>query len=104
MVPFWVPIIIRHLLFRVPKQRDHNFDNHPYKTADMKSYLVSGEPGEAPTLRPGFDFRFLKGFLRDPNIPQLRDVPQIIGASMSWFKVDLWDHKFRVGIGFGLSV
>ena len=24
MVPFWVPIIIRHLLFR-----DHNFDNYP---------------------------------------------------------------------------
>ena len=28
MVPFWVPSIIRHLLFRVPK-RDPNFDNHP---------------------------------------------------------------------------
>ena len=27
MVPFWIPIIIRHLVFRVPK-RDHNFDNH----------------------------------------------------------------------------
>ena len=30
MVPFWVPIIIRHLLFRVPKKRDPNFDNHPH--------------------------------------------------------------------------
>ena len=31
MVPFWIPIIMRHLIFRVlyPK-RDHNFDNHPY--------------------------------------------------------------------------
>ena len=28
MVPFWIPIIIRHLIFRVPN-RDHNFDNHP---------------------------------------------------------------------------
>ena len=28
MVPFWVPIIIRHLLFRYPK-RDLNFDNYP---------------------------------------------------------------------------
>ena len=28
MGPFWIPIIIRHLVFRVPK-RDHNFDNHP---------------------------------------------------------------------------
>ena len=31
MVPFWIPIIIRHLIFRVPNlKRDHNFDNHPY--------------------------------------------------------------------------
>ena len=29
MVPFWIPIIIRHLISRDPK-RDHNFDNHPY--------------------------------------------------------------------------
>ena len=31
MVPFWVPSIIRHLIFRVPKkERNHNSDNHPY--------------------------------------------------------------------------
>ena len=29
IVPFWIPIIIRHLIFRVPT-RNHNFDNHPY--------------------------------------------------------------------------
>ena len=29
MDPFWIPIIIRHLIFRVPK-KDHNFENHPY--------------------------------------------------------------------------
>ena len=30
MIPFWIPIIIRHLIFRVPPQkRYHNFDNHP---------------------------------------------------------------------------
>ena len=28
MVPFWVPIIIRHLIFRVIKT-DYNLDNHP---------------------------------------------------------------------------
>ena len=28
MVPFWVPIILRHLKFRVPK-RDHSFDIPP---------------------------------------------------------------------------
>ena len=26
MVPFWSPIIIRHLIFR---KKDHNFDGHP---------------------------------------------------------------------------
>ena len=26
---FWIPIILRHLIFRVPR-RDHHFDNHPY--------------------------------------------------------------------------
>ena len=31
MVPFWFLIILRHLIFRVPKKgRGHNFDNHPY--------------------------------------------------------------------------
>ena len=29
MVPFWIPIIIRHLILRVPK-KDHHFGNHPY--------------------------------------------------------------------------
>ena len=29
MVPFWVPIMIRPLILKVPK-RDHHFDNHPY--------------------------------------------------------------------------
>ena len=28
MVPFLFPVIILHLIFRVPK-RDHNFDNYP---------------------------------------------------------------------------
>ena len=28
MVPFWIPIIMRHLLLRSPK-RGHNFDDHP---------------------------------------------------------------------------
>ena len=28
MVPFWLPIIVPHLIFRVPKT-DHKFDNHP---------------------------------------------------------------------------
>ena len=49
-VPFWVPIIIRHLLFKVPKM-DHNFDNHP-----CGSHLWHS-PGADPTERP-------RGFLR----------------------------------------
>ena len=34
--PVFAPIIIRHLIFRVPK-RDHHFDNHPcrgYRAVD----------------------------------------------------------------------
>ena len=29
-VLFWVPNIVRHLIFRYPK-RDDNFDNYPYR-------------------------------------------------------------------------
>ena len=28
-VPFWIPTMIRHLIFRV-RQKIHNFDNHPH--------------------------------------------------------------------------
>ena len=30
LVPFWVLVIIRHLIFRVIAQKGHNFDNYPY--------------------------------------------------------------------------
>ena len=30
----WIPIIIRHLEFRIIK-RDHNFDNHPYRVQGL---------------------------------------------------------------------
>ena len=43
-VPFWVLIIILHLIFRVP-----NFDNHPYESY----YLGVRGPGvlnQVPTL------------------------------------------------------
>ena len=36
MVPFWVPNIVRHLLFRVPQKRDPNFDNHPYRRSPRR--------------------------------------------------------------------
>ena len=29
VVPFWIPIVIRHLIFGVSK-KDQNFDNHPH--------------------------------------------------------------------------
>ena len=44
-VPFGVPIIIRHLLFRVPK-RDPNFDNHPY----MKAPIQQGRRLQQPCV------------------------------------------------------
>ena len=33
----WIPIKIRHLIFRVPK-RGHNFDSHPYRGYLPKPY------------------------------------------------------------------
>ena len=42
MVPFWVPIIIRHLIFRVPKKKDHNSDNHPYKLQASIAIVLTG--------------------------------------------------------------
>ena len=40
MVPFWVPVIVRHLILRVPKKRDHNFDNHPCECTYVLSLFV----------------------------------------------------------------
>ena len=36
MVPFWIPTIIPHRIFRVPK-KDHNFDNHPYVPINLET-------------------------------------------------------------------
>ena len=48
MVPFWIAIIIRRLIFRVPK-RDHNFDSH--LCVYMKSCTVSvATPMQATSL------------------------------------------------------
>ena len=49
MVPFWIPTIIRHLIFRVPK-RDHNFDNHLYVSGHSPHAMFRFSPG----LLPGF--------------------------------------------------
>ena len=51
---FWIPIIMRHLIFEVPK-KDHNFDNKPYFETSKSS---SGEtcwtsPGRKYLKVPG---------------------------------------------------
>ena len=46
MVPFGIPIIIRHLIFRV-HQRDHHFDNHPYRDA-----FIRATAAYQPDVRP----------------------------------------------------
>ena len=38
-VPFWVPMIIRHLSFRVPK-KDPSFDNYPGYAASHPRALL----------------------------------------------------------------
>ena len=51
MVPFWVPIIIRHLYLGYPK-RDPNFDNHPYiaKTSDQRLLVAAFLIGETAAV------------------------------------------------------
>ena len=43
MVPFWIPITIRHLIFRVAKQRGTiiYFDNHPYRNYYRRAFFHS---------------------------------------------------------------
>ena len=36
MVPFWIPITIRHLIFRVLR-RDRHFDNHPHEFSELSA-------------------------------------------------------------------
>ena len=43
MVPFWIPIIIRHLIFR------HDFDNHP-STFEVVEVQAHRKPHEATGL------------------------------------------------------
>ena len=56
MVPFWVLIIIRHLIFIGYPKRDFNFDNYPYVDTPktFKSPLAESTfPVPYPyTLRP----------------------------------------------------
>ena len=40
LVPFWVPIIVRHLIFRVPNKRDPNFDSHPHANQGPKPHCL----------------------------------------------------------------
>ena len=71
MVPFWVPIIIRHLIFLGYPTRDHSFDNHPSGSSHrhLQSFMLSRNPlvflaqaqeGSDDESRPG-DF-LPKGF------------------------------------------
>ena len=45
MVPFWVPITIRHLILGYP-QRGHNFDNHPHPSGSLLFLMSSGVSAE----------------------------------------------------------
>ena len=43
MVPFWIPIVIRHLTFRVP-EKDHHFDKSAFKKAAKFSTVGHVQP------------------------------------------------------------
>ena len=65
MVPFWVPIITRHLVFRVSK-RDSNFDNHPHDRT-MCCLGATGGLQLSAVWGLGFSIQILgfRGFPRD---------------------------------------
>ena len=63
MVPFWVLIIIQHLIFRVPKG-DHYIDNHPYVLQEVG---ISGFRSTLNTNRPQ-----CYGYSRTPPLNQRR--------------------------------
>ena len=75
MVPFWIPIIKRPQIFRVPK-RDHNFDNHPIK----------GELGGEQGIQ---DCR--EGALQTVNYPPVAGFYASLGFELSGFR--LWVHR-----------
>ena len=61
MVPFWVPIIMRRLFFRVPKKGPY-FDNHP-----CGSQLEQGCPRPEKSVEPvyrGLNRGPFKGILK----------------------------------------
>ena len=87
MVSFWVPNMVRHLIFRVPK-RDQNFDNHPCK--------------QTLKLQPGFlKLQFLK-----PN-KALKGMVGLRGRGLRvFFRAPFWVRtkctKRVEGLGFTL--
>ena len=47
-VPSGIPVMIRHLIFRIP-ERDHYFDNHPY-TGSYRDYTLAVIKGDTRSL------------------------------------------------------
>ena len=45
MGPFWVPIIVRHLIFRVPKKGTMILTTHPYIHTHVDHALIAKTPG-----------------------------------------------------------
>ena len=39
MAPFWFPLIVRHLIFRVPPKK-HNFDNPPHEGTGLGAAML----------------------------------------------------------------
>ena len=56
MVPFWIPIIIRHLVFGYPR-RDHNLDNHAFMCEENASLCCVADFSQALTAAPQASLR-----------------------------------------------
>ena len=73
--PFWVPDIVRHLIFRVPEKAPY-FDNHPHDTCghefpeSLRPELVRTLSRKSYTMRPSTGGMKI-GRMKDPFLTGL---------------------------------
>ena len=99
MVPFWVPIIVRHLIFRVPK-KDHNFDNHPY----IGGYFwIMEKKMETTILVLGFSGGIYRGYIWIME-KKMELTILVLGFRITFLGVILghiWNWKRKLELLFG---
>ena len=88
MIP--IPIILRHLIFRVPR-KDHNFDNHPHRlgAAAMKALHAGLDPKQS--FR-----RAIQGYSCYPNLQPSNLKSQTLRVRVEGLGLRFIGLRFRV--------